>query len=116
VEADSPEQAEQIVVDLLRADPRLQEGVLNSREGPLCLFVEEIEEISEWPADTIRPVTGFAFYDNPDVSWRHAMNAPTSNHAMKGTAGSFGSSPFMKFHPQCAATRLPASRRSSYSR
>src|SRR5204862_6388465 len=37
------------------------------------------------------------------------------NHAMERTAGSFGSALTMKFHPQPAATRSPASRRSSCS-
>jgi hypothetical protein len=32
----------------------------------------------------------------------------TPNHAMERTAGSFGSSPFMKFQPQLEATRSPA--------
>jgi len=44
------------------------------------------------------------------------MPREPSNQAMERTAGSFGSSPFMKFRPQPAATRFPASRRSSYSR
>jgi hypothetical protein len=35
---------------------------------------------------------------------------------MERTSGSFGSSLSMKFHPQPAATRSPASRRSSCSR
>jgi hypothetical protein len=38
-----------------------------------------------------------------------------SNQTMERTAGSFGSLPSMKFHPQPAATRSPASRRSSCS-
>jgi hypothetical protein len=42
--------------------------------------------------------------------------ATSPNHAMERTAGSFGSSLFMKFHPQPAAACSPASRRSSYSR
>jgi hypothetical protein len=39
-----------------------------------------------------------------------------SNQAMERTAGSFGSSLSMKFHPQAAATRHPASCLSSCSR
>jgi hypothetical protein len=35
---------------------------------------------------------------------------------MERTAGSFGSSRSMILHPRPAATRSPASRRSSYSR
>jgi hypothetical protein len=70
VEAESPEKAESIVVDLLRDSPTLGRDVLNSRENPPRLFVEEVEEIADWPPDTTRPLTGFAFYDDPDVSWR----------------------------------------------
>jgi hypothetical protein len=70
VEAESPEAAESIVVDLLRADPRLREDVVNRRDDPPRLFVEEIEEIADWPPDTARPLTGLAFYDDLEVSWR----------------------------------------------
>jgi hypothetical protein len=49
-------------------------------------------------------INGVAWYGDP------------SNHTMERTAGSFDSYPDMKFHPQPAATRSPASRRSSYSR
>jgi hypothetical protein len=45
---------------------------------------------------------------------REATSTP--NPAMGRTSGSFGSFLSMKFHPQPAAPRLLASRRSSYSR
>ena len=45
-----------------------------------------------------------------------ASRTPAPNHAMERTSGSFGSKSLMKFHPQPAATRSPASRRSSCSR
>src|SRR4051812_30040808 len=70
VEADSPQKAESIVIDLVRDEQELRESVLNPRDDPPRLFVEEVEEISEWPAETARPLTGFAFYNDPDVSWR----------------------------------------------
>jgi len=44
------------------------------------------------------------------------VSSKSPNHAMERTAGSFRSSPPMKSHPEPAATRFPASRRSSYSR
>jgi hypothetical protein len=78
VEAESREKAESAAVDLLRDSPNLREDVLNPLEDPPRLLVEEIEEIADWPPDTTRPLTGFAFYDDPDVSWRqsdeHAKN------------------------------------------
>lgn len=70
VEAESPERAEGLVIDLLRGHATLQENVLNPREDPPQLFVEEITEIEDWPVDTKRPLTGFAFYNDPEVSWR----------------------------------------------
>src|SRR2546429_10007738 len=69
VEAESTEKAESIVIDLLRDSPKLRADVLNPRDDPPRLFVEEIEEITDWPVDTIRPLTGFAFYDDPNRSW-----------------------------------------------
>jgi len=32
------------------------------------MFVEEIEEIADWPPDTVRPLTGFGFYDKAEAS------------------------------------------------
>jgi hypothetical protein len=58
-------------------------------------------------------------FDLPDEhfcasSTRGHANRP--NHPMERTTGRLGSTLSMKFHPQPAATRSPASRRSSYSR
>ena len=74
VEADSPEAAELLAVDVLRDDTKLNDGVLNARDNPPRLFVEEIEEIAEWPADTARPRTGLALYDEsqPEEPDEHA--------------------------------------------
>ena len=69
IEAESAEKAEFLAIDLLRDHPSLK-GVLNAREDPPRLFAEEIIEIEDWPPDTARPLTGLAFYDDPDVSWR----------------------------------------------
>lgn len=68
VEAESSQAAELLAVDVLRDDAKLKEGVLNPRDDPPRLFVEEIEEIAEWPADTARPRTGLALYneDKPE--------------------------------------------------
>ena len=78
VAAESPEHAESTVIELLRDEPKLRDNALNPPDDPPRLFVEEIEEIDEFPPDTVRPFTGFAFYNDPDVSWRqrdeHAKN------------------------------------------
>ena len=70
VEAESPEAAELLVVELLRDDPKLRDTALNPRDDPPRLFVEEIEEIEDWPPDTAHPLTGFAFYNDPEAEWR----------------------------------------------
>lgn len=70
VEADSPQKAESIAIELVRAKPGLRESVLNPRDDAPRMFVEEIEEISDWPVETARPLTGFAFYNDPNVLWR----------------------------------------------
>ena len=44
---------------------------------------------------------------------RPPINPQRPNHAMERTTGSFGSKRSVKFHPQPALTRSPASRRSS---
>jgi hypothetical protein len=70
VEAESVAAAELVAVDVLRDDPDLRQGVLNPRDDPPRLFVEEIKEIADWPADTARPRTGLALYDEsqPEVA------------------------------------------------
>jgi len=70
VEAESPSKAESIAIDLVRDKPGLRESVLNPRDDTPRMFVEEIVEISDWPPDTARPLTGFAFYNDPNISWR----------------------------------------------
>ena len=55
-------------------------------------------------------------YNDTMRTWHREHLPKTSNHAMERTTGSFGPSSSMKFHPQPAATRCPASRRSSCSR
>ena len=48
--------------------------------------------------------------------WSCRLRRQSPNQTMERTAGSFGSLLSMKFRPQPAATRRPASRRSSCSR
>lgn len=63
VEAASPEAAEDASLDLLRAAPKLRAAVLNLPDDPPQMFVEEIEELAEWPTDSSLPLSGFAFYN-----------------------------------------------------
>jgi hypothetical protein len=75
-------------------------------------------EARRLPDGTFTFVAHYSDYES-EVIW-----PKRSNHAMERTpkafaselTGSFGSSPSMKFHPQAAAPRFAASRRSSCSR
>ena len=62
VEAESREAAENAAIDALRKSPKLRDTVVNQRDDAPQLFVEELRQITDWPADTKRPVTGFAFF------------------------------------------------------
>ena len=66
VEAASPEAAESASVDLLRATPKLREAVLNPPDDPPRMFIEEIQQLAEWPTDCALPLSGFAFYNDTD--------------------------------------------------
>ena len=74
IEADSPENAEFAAVALLRESPKLRGQILNPPDDPPRMFVEEMEELSEWPSACALPLSGFAFYDDPDEDWRNEPN------------------------------------------
>jgi hypothetical protein len=65
LEAPGIEEAEAQAVELVRTSPDLRPLVKNSADDPPQMFVEEINELADWPDDTVRPLTGFAFYDDP---------------------------------------------------
>lgn len=62
-EAESAAAAELAGVELVRASPRLREGVLNPVDDRPRMFVEESEALTDWPADCALPLSGFSFYD-----------------------------------------------------
>lgn len=70
VEADSHEAAESASVDLLRATPKLRDAVLTPPDNPPRMFFETIQQLAEWPTDCALPLSGFAFYKDPDEDWR----------------------------------------------
>jgi len=78
VESHSAEDAELASVALLRDSPKLCGQVLNPPADPPRIFVEDMEELAEWPADYTLPLSGFAFYNDPDEDWR---NEPKSANA-----------------------------------
>ena len=63
LEAQSPESAEFEALELIRHLPKLRGVVRNPPDDPPRICVEELEEIAEWPVDTVRPLTGLALYD-----------------------------------------------------
>lgn len=63
VEAQSPEEAELAAIALLRNSPKLREVILNPADDPPRLFLEEIEQLTDWPTDCAMPLGGFVFYN-----------------------------------------------------
>jgi hypothetical protein len=61
VEASGTEEAENRAVELIRDDPTLRDVVLNPRDDPPMVFVDEIEEVS-----ALRPAAGYTFYRQDD--------------------------------------------------
>jgi len=61
VEAQDEKAAEYIVMDMLREDPKLAQGVLNDKSDPPLMFAEEVEEVVSFEGRPF-PRTGFAFY------------------------------------------------------
>jgi hypothetical protein len=62
LEATDPESADFAAANLLRADPKLRDILLNERDDPPRLVTEGIEEIQSFDGCQL-PRTGFVFYD-----------------------------------------------------
>ena len=61
VEADNPDEAETIAVEIIKQDARLRSITLNGKEDSPMIYVDEIEEVSSL-APGENTATGFAFY------------------------------------------------------
>lgn len=61
VEAQSQEEAENVVINILRDEPKLTGIVLNEREDPPMMYIVEIEELDHFD-DQHTLATGFAFF------------------------------------------------------
>jgi hypothetical protein len=61
VEAQNENQAEDVAISRLRADPTLGDGVLNQQSDAPMLFVEEITELDSFDGLNMAG-TGFSFY------------------------------------------------------
>jgi len=57
VEAQDVEEAEAVAIGLIRSDAKLSSSILNRREDPPILTVEEIEEVKK-----LQSQEGYAFY------------------------------------------------------
>ena len=62
VQAASLADAQAAAFGSVRADPKLRAIVQNPRDDPPRLEFEEVEQLAEWPADGVRPLSGFSFY------------------------------------------------------
>ena len=70
LETATAQDAETGALNLVRTSPKLRPTVANSPDNPPRMFVEEVAELSDLPEDAARPLSGFAFYDDPDAEWR----------------------------------------------
>lgn len=62
-------EAESQAIELVRTSPKLRAAVANRPDDPPRIFVEEVAELSDWPENGARPLSGFAFYNDPDAEW-----------------------------------------------
>lgn len=71
LEADSPTAAESAAVQKVRKSPDMLTVVRNSKDDPPMIYLEEIEEIQEFPKDT-RQETGRGWF--PEAKKKDASN------------------------------------------
>lgn len=67
VEVASEGTAAEIAIECVR-DQLKSKIVANIANSPPCLMVDEVACLSDWPKGCIRPLTGFAFYDEVNES------------------------------------------------
>jgi hypothetical protein len=70
VEEESEEEAKSSAISLVKKSAKFRDAIANPADDPPRISIEESEEISDWPANTARPLTGFALYDEPDETQR----------------------------------------------
>ena len=61
VEATSPEEAENLSIELIRKDSDLKNVILNERSDPPTIILDSIEELSIFGDNSV-PGTGYTFY------------------------------------------------------
>lgn len=70
VESENPIEAETEALELVRVAPKLRVLVMNKPDDRPELFVEETAELTDWPEECVRPLSGFIYYDDPRSEWR----------------------------------------------
>ena len=62
VEADTPEKAENLAVQLIREDPKLRKAVINEKTDPPMIYAEDIELLRTFEGVRV-PGAGYTFYE-----------------------------------------------------
>ena len=65
VEAESPKEAENLSVELIKNDSKLKDTVLNDRSDPPKIYLESIDELESFGGNSV-PGDGYIFYPDKD--------------------------------------------------
>ena len=66
LEADRAEDAESVAIELGRKSLRTKITLTNPANDPPRLLIDKLAELTGWPDRCTRPLSGFAFYCDPD--------------------------------------------------
>ena len=61
VEAESPKEAENLSVELIKNDSNLTDSVLNEQADPPMIYLDNLDELSSFGDNTV-PGSGYTFY------------------------------------------------------
>jgi hypothetical protein len=66
LEAASAEHAESEAIELVSKELRPRVILANSENDPPRLLIDELAQLTDWPEQCTRPLSGFAFYNESD--------------------------------------------------
>ena len=66
VEAENPNQAENLARDMISTDPRLQNSVLNESSDPPIIYLESVSEVTAMAYDAQNRAHSFFWQDEDD--------------------------------------------------